>query len=480
MKVLFVVPPLPKIVDKKALGSKWPRIGIAYVAAFLRENGVTVGILDCKAEELNVEQTIVKILDFQADVVGITSFTEDIIETAELCQAIKKTNKEIITIVGGAHASAIPEQMLTEFKDIDIGVYGEGEMTFLEIVQRKKSFDLTKVRGIVYRKNGKIIRNKQRELIKDIDSLPYPAWDLFPLEQYRGRTILSLGEKKYENILELPILSTRGCPYRCNFCFHVYGHTARFRDYKKVVDEIEFNINTYDSTQFFFADGTFGIRKNDVIKLCNEIIKRKLNEKVKWTAPTRADVITEETLHLMKKAGCLTFAIGVESGDEQILKDSGKNETKEQIRKSIAIAKKVGLPIETSIILGHPNETSESIQNSLDFAKELDIDAHSIPIMIPYPGTKIMQMAEKEEGNYRLLTKDWSKYMKQTGGPLELKNISLNQLRKIQARAYLRYYSQFKKIPYILKMIPLRKIMIIFVNLLKNVVSLKRSSSKKY
>jgi len=473
MKVLFVIPPLPKIVDKKALGSKWPRIGIAYIAGFLREYGITVGILDCKTEKLNIEQAIIKILAFNPDIIGITSFTEEIIETAGLCKAVKKINRNIITIVGGAHASAIPEQMLNEFKDIDIAVYGEGEITLLEIVQLKK-FDLINVKGIVYRKNGRIIRNKPRELIKDIDSLPYPAWDLFPLEQYRGRTILSLGEKKHENILELPILSTRGCPYRCNFCFHVYGHTARFRDYKKIVDEIEFNINTYNSTQFFFADGTFGIRKNNVIKLCNEIIKRKLNKKIKWTAPTRADVVTEETLRLMKKAGCLTFAIGVESGDEQILKNSGKNETKEQIRKSVTMAKKVGLPIETSIILGHPNETSESIKNSLDFAKELDIDSHSIPIMIPYPGTKIMQMAEKGEGNYRLLSKDWSKYMKQTGGPLELKNISLNQLRMIQARAYLRYYSQFKKIPYIIKMIPLRKIIIIFINLLKNVASSKK------
>lgn len=478
-KVLLIVPPFPKVIDTKALGGKWPRLGIAYIAAFLRERGVAVGILDCKAEEIDREQAAARISNFQPDIIGVTAFTEEITEAAELCQAVKKMNRDIITVIGGAHASAIPEQTLAEFKDIDIAVCGEGEEIFWEIAQARDNFDWTKVNGIAFRKDGEIIRNQPQELIKDVDSLPYPTWDLFPLHRYRRRTIHSLGEKGHKDVLELPILSTRGCPYRCNFCFHAYGPTARFRDYKKVVDEIEFHINTYGATQFFFADGTFGIRKSDVIGLCNEIIKRGLHKKITWSAPTRADAVTEETLRLMKQAGCLTCGIGVESGDEQILKNSGKGETKEQIRKAVAIAKKIGLPIEASFVIGHPNETRESIQRTIDFAKELDINLFSIGIMIPYPGTKIMQLAERGEGNYRLLTKDWSQYTKQSGGPLELKDISIEQLRKIQARAYLQYFLRPKKIPFVLKLIPLRKIIKIFIDLLKNAFLSAKGDSKK-
>ena len=467
-RVLLIIPPQQKIIDVKQLGSKWPRIGIAYLAAYLRERGVAVGILDCKAEEIDMEGAVARISDFQPDIIGISAYTEEVHEAASVCQAVKKSHTDIITVIGGAHASALPERVLTEFGDIDIAVYGEGEETLWNIIQAKEDSELAKVDGIAYRGGEGIIRNKPRALIKDIDSLPYPAWDLFPLELYRGITMPSLGAKGDSNTLELPILSTRGCPYKCNFCFHVYGNSARFRDYKKVVDEIGFLIDNYGATQFFFADGTFGIRKGDITGLCNEIIKRELHKKIKWTAPTRADAVTEESLRLMKRAGCLTCGIGIESGDSQILEDSGKGETKEQIKRAVAAARKVGLPIEASFIIGHPKETRESIQHTIDFIKELDVDMLNIAIMIPYPGTKVHQMAEKGEGNYRLLTKDWSEYTKQRGGPLELKDIPLRELRKIQARCYLRYYLRPKKWPYVLKTIPPSKMISIIIDLLRN------------
>ena len=473
--VVLVVPPAPKIVDLKALGGRWPRLGIAYIAAYLRDRGVRVGILDCKVEGLNLEKATERILDFQPDLVGVSAFTEEILEAATICRLVKNNRKSIATVIGGAHASAIPEQVLVEFSGIDIAVYGEGEETLWEVVQALGKGGLPQVHGIAYRDAGRIVLNQPRSLIETLDSLPYPAWDLFPLQKYRGSTIPSLGEKGYKDILELPILSMRGCPYGCNFCFHAYGKTVRFRDYKKVVDEIQFNMDHYGATQFFFADGTFGIKKENVIGMCNEIICRKLNKKIRWSAPTRADVSTEETLTLMKQAGCMTFCIGAESGDEQILKNSDKGETKEQMRKAVGLAKKVGLPVEASFVMGHPYETEESIKRTVDFAKELDLDTFYISIMIPYPGTKVLEMAKKGAGNYNLLSKDWSQYTKQSGGPLELKDIPLAKLRNIQARAYLKYYLRPRKILFMLKIIPVGKVMRIAADLLKNAV-VKKSS----
>lgn len=469
-RVLLIVPPQQKIIDVKQLGSKWLRIGIAYIAAYLRERGVTVGILDCKAEEIDMEEAVARITDFQPDVVGITAFTEEIQEAAGVCQAVKKSHKDIITVVGGAHASAIPEQVLAEFKDIDIAVYGEGEETLWHIVQAKEESDLAKVDGIAYRSGDRITCNQPRTLIKDVDSLPYPAWDLFPLPRYLGISMISLAAKGDSHVLELPILSTRGCPYNCNFCYKAFGRSARFRNYEKVIDEIEFHINNYGATHFFFTEGTFGVDKKQVTALCNELIQRELNKKIKWSAMLRADVMTEELLSLMKQAGCVKSGIGVESGDEMILENSGKGETKEQIRRAVAIAKRVGMPFEISVIIGHPRETRQSIQNTIDFAKELDVDIFNMAIMIPFPGTKVQQMAERGEGDYRLLTKDWSQYTKQRGGPLELKDIPISELRKIQARAYWQYYFRPKKILYVLKTIPPRKMISITIDLLRNAI----------
>ncbi len=467
-KVLLVVPPQRKITDVKQLGSIWPRIGIAYIAAYLREQGAVVQILDCKAEQIDTKEAIRKISAFQPDLVGITAFTEEIHDAADICREIKSVNKDIKTVVGGAHASALPEYVLSEFKDIDIIVCGEGEHTLWDIVRTDGFSNLEVIDGIAFRSGDKIILNKPRALIKEIDDLPYPAWDLFPLDLYRGRTMISLGSTNDRRVLELPILSIRGCPYRCNFCFHVYGNTARFRDYIKVVDEIEHHMKCYGATDFFFADGTFGIRENNVIGLCDEIIRRGINNKIRWSAPTRADVLNEEVLSLMKQSGCLTCNIGIESGNEKILAASGKDETKKQIRNAVSAAKKVGLPVDATFIIGHPNETIESIRDTVDFAIELDVAIFNLAIMIPYPGTKIQQMAENGESNYRLLTRDWSKYTKQSGGPLELENIPLEKLRELQARAYLRFYFRLRKITYIIKTIPLLKIVSIGIDLLKN------------
>ena len=472
-KVLLVVPPQPKIVDVKQVGSKWPRIGLAYIAAYLRECGVTVKILDCKAEDIGIEEAKAEIAGFQPDIVGVSAFTEEILEAARVCQAAKESNEDIITVIGGPHASAIPEQTLIEFQDIDIAVYGEGEETLWNIVEMKQNADLAKIAGIAYRSSDeRIIRNQPRTLFKDkdIDSLPYPAWDLFPLNNYRGITTMGLGEKGFSRILELPVLSARGCPYNCNFCYKIYGRSVRFRYHEKVIDEIEFDMDNYGATQFLFVEGTFGINRRHCIDLCKEIIERKLNEKIKWVVETRVDLVTEELLRLMKQAGCVLVSFGIESGDSQILEKSGKGIIKEQVRKAVAAAKKIGLPLECFFIIGHPNETRESIRRTIDFAKELDTDLFNMGIMIPYPGTKILEMAEKEEGNYRLLTKDWGEYTKQRGGPLELKDIPIAELRKIQARAYLQYYLRPKKIPYILKSVPPLKLIRGVVDLLRNVL----------
>ncbi len=468
--VLLVVPPETEVKDVKQTGSKWPRIGIAYLAGYLRKNGVSVSVLDCKAEGINHDGVEERIRRASPGILGVTSFTEEILSAAEVCRRAKKVSKNIITVIGGPHASAIPKRTLEEFGSIDVAVCGEGEQTLFELASGKP---LKEAEGIFFRKGGKIFSTKPRGVIANIDSMPMPAWDMFPLDRYRGILTEQLREETKSRELELPILSARGCPFKCNFCFKVYGSTLRLRNPKKVVDEIEYDIKNYGATHFFFVEGTFGINKKWGVELCDELIARGLSKKISWVAETRVDA-TEELLRKMKEAGCKSIGFGVESGDPEILARSGKGITLDMVRRTIRLAKKIGFAVECYFIFGHPNETRGSIEKTMRLAEELDPDLFNIGIMIPYPGTGVRALAEQGLGGYHLLCHDWSEYTKQRGGPLELKEIPIDELRKLQARAYMRFYMKPHRIIKILRTLPPSKIIKISLDLLTVSLGLRR------
>lgn len=460
-KVLLIIPYQKEVKDVKQTGSKWPRIGLAYIAGYLRERGVDVNVVDCRADNLDSTKLRRRIRKIKPDIVGLGPFTEEILDSVNVCTIAKKINPKIITVLGGPHASAIPKRTLEEFKAVDYVVFGEGEETILEVVKGKKP---EKILGLGHKKRNKAILNKNRPLQKNIDKFPYPAWDMFPLERYRGILTIQLREETKGKELELPILSSRGCPFQCNFCYKSYGPSLRDRNPKLVVDEIEYDMEKYGATQFFFVEGTFGAVSSHGMEICDEIISRGLNKKIKWVSETRVDA-SEKLLKKMKEAGCVEVGFGVESGDQKILSESGKGISLKQVRKTIAAAKKIGLRVECYFIMGHPNDTLETINTTIKFANELDPDIFNIGIMIPYPGTGVRALAEAGQGNYRLLCDDWSEYTKQRGGPLELQNISIDELRKIQARAYINFYRKPHRVLKTLRALPMRKLFKIGIDL---------------
>ncbi len=463
-RIMLFTPPRGKIRDVKQLDSQFLRLGTAYIAAYLREKGHEVCVLDALALNLGIDDIKDEIKRNSPDIIGIGSFTEEIFRAYQICQAAKEINKEIITVFGGPHPSAMPEDTLKEFPLADFVIHGEGEETFLKLADEAP---LSEIDGLAYRDdNGEITVNKPACPIEDLDSLPYPAWDLFPLEQYRGRLVTNFNRKLNIPVLEIPVLSVRGCPSGCNFCFKVY-EGLRLRNPASVADEIEFMANTYGATDIFFSEGTFLAKSNHGKAICNEIIKRGLNGKISWIAETRVNSVDEESLNLLKEAGCKELCYGIETGDEEILKKSGKGITFEQMKKAVKLTKKAGIRTCCFSIIGHPNETKESINKTIDLLLELDSDVMNIAIMMPYPGTKIREMALKGEGNYRLLSNDWSVYTKQEGGPLEMQNLTLRELQKLQSRGYIRYFLKPRRIPYIFKHFSPGKMFEIVIDLLK-------------
>jgi radical SAM superfamily enzyme YgiQ (UPF0313 family) len=462
-KVLLIIPPKGEIIDVKQLDSQFPRIGISYIAAYLKQNNHEVKILDCIAQNFDYEVIEHKIKNYNPDFIIAGPYTEEVLRAYKVCEIAKKINSEIITVFGGPHVSAIPYETLEEFPLLDFVIYGEGELNTLNLVNRENPEN---IQGLGYRKDGEVIINPPASQIQDLDTLPYPAWDLYPLNEYRGRLTKNFNRKMNIPKLELPVLSVRGCPSNCNFCFKVY-EGLRFRDPVKVVDEIEFLVNTYGVTDIFFAEGTFLAKSEHGTKICQEIIKRGLNKKISWVAETRVNAVDEESLKLLKEAGCEELYFGIESGDEEILKNSKKGITFEQMKKAIKLSKKIGIRACCFSIIGHPNETRESINKTVKLLMELDSDVMNISIMMPFPGTKIRELALKGEGNYRMLSNDWNTYTKQHGGPLELTNISLKELRKLQSQGYIKYFLRIQKIPYILRHFSPRKIIEIFTDLVK-------------
>lgn len=466
-KVILFIPPKSDSKDIKQIGSQFPRIGTAYIAAYLRQNGYDVKIVDAIALNLNAEGIKKIIKKEKPDFIGLGPFTEEIYEAYKVCKIAKQVDTGIVTVLGGPHASALPRETLEEFPLVDCVIYGEGEETFLKLAN---GLALVDIDGIAYRKNDEIIVNKPACPIENLDEIPYPAWDLYPMDSYRGILTKNFNRKMDIPALELPVLSVRGCPSKCNFCYKVYDG-VRFRDPVKVVDEIEFLVDKYGATDIFFAEGTFLAKSEHGKKICTELIRRRLGKKISWVAETRVNAVDEESLKLMKEAGCEELYYGIESGDEEILKKSKKGITFDQMRTAIKLTRKVGIRACCFSIIGHPNETKETIDKTINLLMELDADIMNIAIMLPFPGTKIRELAEKGEGNYRLLSNDWAIYTKQQGGPLELVNLPLRELQRMQSRGYIRYFLRPKKLPYILSHFTPRKIFEIVSDLLKKAFS---------
>lgn len=405
-----------------------PSLGLAHIAAYLEKNNIDVQIIDLRLERINSDEFVNKLKEEKPLVVGLTAFTDEIVAAASIARIVKKHDRKILTAVGGPHPTAIPINTLREFADFDAVVIGEGEISFYELVEATlNGTSLSKIKGLAIRSDGVPKLTESRSTIQDLDSLPFPAWHLFDLEKYSDIFMVS---------------SSRGCPFQCYFCFRQYLGNTRLRYVKNVVDEIEYDIINFGATEIQFADATLSLIRDRAMELCDVLIEKGLNKKIKWHCETRADRVDIELLNRFKEAGCKSVSFGIESGDETLLKEViKKGETKEQMKRAVNMAKSVGIETRCFFIIGHAFETRETIQRTIDFAKELSPDALSFGIMVPYPGSELRRLAENKVGGLNILHNDWSMYNQINYDCMELDEIPLDELKRWQSRAYIQYYS---------------------------------------
>ena len=424
MRVCLVSPPYISAV-KSVVGVSSPPLGLAYLASMVRDE-YDVRIIDSNVFGYSLDDVRRELKNFYPDVVGITSSTPSIYEAYKVAEAAKSVRDDCIVVLGGPHATFLPEEVLTECRSVDVVVRGEGEETFQELVNAiDRGICLKDVMGIAYRKGDKITVTKPRPFIDDLDKIPFPSIDLLPIKRYA-----------LKGISYMPIITSRGCPFKCSFCAssRLFGGCWRGRSPKNVVEEIKLIHDKFKIKNIEFADDTFTLNARRAEEICYEILREGLD--ISWGASSRVDTINKGLAEKMRKAGCWIVYLGVESASQRILNAMGKRVTINQIIKAVKTLKGVGIQILGSFILGFPEETVETAEQTIAFAKKLDLDYAQFSILTPYPGTPIYEYARK---NNLLLTRDWSKF-NATEPVMKLENLTIKQLQSLFRKAYLTFY----------------------------------------
>lgn len=384
-------------------GNTLPSMGLLYLSSVVRKNGYKTGVVEASSLGLNYEEALKQILSFSPDYVGITATTVSIFHAAKLAGKIKEKNKDIKVIIGGPHLTAVPKETMEMFPNFDYAVIGEGEETIVELLKYLDNRGNTDdVKGIAYRyhQNGTVGINERRKLIDDLDTIPFPAWDIlsdFP----KGYHPVAIRCRKYP---AAHLLTSRGCPHKCIFCdTSVFTKKYRAFSAEYILEMIKILYNKYGIREILFEDDVFVIFKKRLIEICEGLLKENL--KISWSCLGRANAVKPDILKLMKKAGCWQIGFGIESGDQKVLDFAHKRITLEQMEEAVRWTKEAGMETKGFFILGFPLETDESIMNTINFSKRIMLDDISVNLMTPFPGSEIYNIADK----YGKFNKDWSK-----------------------------------------------------------------------
>ncbi len=416
--VIFVNPPLTleeRYGDLSAAGSNLPSMGLLLLAAVVRKMGLTTKIIDAPSLNLGYSETMERIFESPPLFLGITAVTTSVYKAAKLAGMVKERDSRIITIIGGPHLTAVPEETMRRFPEFDIGVIGEGEATVTELFDKFKglvtdgvlisrgkwdelSKELEGIRGLILRENGSFRVTDKRDTIKDLDSLPLPAWDLLPgfPGNYKPAAF------KYRKLPATYVLTSRGCPHKCIFCdTSVFSRQFRYFSAEYMIEMIMLLYNQYGIREISFEDDTFLTFKKRLVRICESLIREKLD--ISWSCNGRVHGVDRDILSLMKRAGCWQISYGIESGDQGILDFADKHIKLEQVERAIALTSEAGILSKGFFILGFPFDSDETIERTIGFAKRLKLNDISVSMMTPFPGSQMYEIGQK----HGTINTDW-------------------------------------------------------------------------
>ncbi len=434
-RVLFLSPDISRPIfnqnGRLKVDRFLPPLGLGYLSAVLKNKGYSVKVIDCLGIEKR--KLLREIKKFQPNLVGISCFTEHRGGSLELARMVKKIDNKIPIVFGGSHATFMYEQILSRFPEVDFCVLSEGEETFPELLKtilKKGTRDYDTILGIAFRKGNKIRKNIPRNLIKDLDSLPFPDRDWVKMETYefphpeaRGKKIASM-------------ITSRGCPYGCLFCStsQFWGKKIRFRSVENVIAEVDL-LWRKGYRVLNFLDDTFTLDEKRVQEICRLMIAKKYN--LLWCCSTRAGMVSKKTARLMKKAGCFSVTVGIESLSPGILENIGKKFEISQAAETFGNLKEAEITNGCLLMVGNMGENEKSIRETINNLKKVSPDSIFTSLTQIYPGTPFYEIA-KEKGF--LNDEYWLNENK--AAPINLMENSLPDLLKFQKQIWKNFFWQ--------------------------------------
>lgn len=409
MKILLVNPPSPAAYYNREV---YPPSALLYLSAVLKNNGDEVKLLDLKCPKYekpdnprkNYEDAMVNtISDFRPDIIGFGClFSGNFPELLNLSNISKRKFGSVPVMIGGIHPTIYASEILKNCPDIDWVILGEGEESVVRLVNRVKdrTFGFEEIDGFAYRKNGKIIVNPKTKYIKEPDTIPFPAYDLIDLKDYYVDTSAWHNPKKLPINTSVPVITSRSCPNRCRFCsmYMVMGPHWRPRTPENVVGEIELIYDEYNHRHFSFMDDNLTLKKSHALGICNLIIKKKLNIQFETPNGLAINTLDEEVLDALVEAGMVRTGLAIESGSDFIRnKIMGKNLSREKIYQVVNLIKKYkDLFVTAFFIMGMPEETRDTLTDTYNMIKDIDVNKVILMNIVPFPGTAVFKQAVRD------------------------------------------------------------------------------------
>jgi len=446
MRVLLINPAMNmrKLGRFAGLLEPMPCIGLAYIAAALEQHGCHVRVIDMFAEKLSLDEVVDKAVRYQPDMVGLTVLTPSAPNCEAIANRVRARIPGVKIIWGGVHADVFAKDIVRD-GHADFAVHHDGEQTVTEVVDVLASDgkDFSGVDGLTWMTtDGEVVTNKERTMLQDLDTLPYPAWHLFPYHRYGLLPFADFAKPV------LTMTGSRGCPYRCDYCslINTGGKVYRRRDPIKIADEYEYLVSRYGVKQIGFVDPIYPLVKKDLKPFCEELVRRGLDKKCQWLSETRADRLDQETCEIMYRGGCRRVLMGIESGSDMLLGNVNKTLTTAKVRVGVAHARNAGIQTVGLFMIGLPGETPEMTEETIEFAVDLDLDFAKFAITVPFPGSKLFEDRWQKD----LFRDDWENYTTFNPDPDRLiyhpAGYDPRTLIKMQSRALRRFYMRPRQV----------------------------------
>lgn len=442
MKILFLHPPWPGKGFGLRSQNRWPRkrgdkinrypVLLCYVATLLKKQGNEVSYIDAVIQDFDENAAIQEAKLKSPDVIFIETATPTFEYDSYFIGRLKQEIPSVKIILAGSHVTFDPVGSLKKC-NADAIIKGEMDYTALNLVNAwKENKPLDNIKGICFRKGKAILNNPNAPLIEDLDSLPFPDRNLIPHQWYAEGHVK---EKPFTFVM-----ASRGCPNHCTYCLwpNVYTeHRVRYRSIANVCDELEWLVKTYGMREIFFDDDTLNPSTERVIELCKEMVRRNIN--LLWGCSARVDKVNEEMLEWMKKSGCRLICYGAESASQETLNKIQKGITIEQIRNAVRLTKKAKITAHANFMVGFPWESRKDIEDTINFAIELDPDSAQFSLVFPHPGSKMFYDAKEQGYFYDDVLGNWSLF-DMTSGPILKTGVPREELVDIVSKAHARFF----------------------------------------